>query len=211
MRKWTLVALAFVTLAAPATSRAQFSFGLRTGYAKPVGEIKLGTTTVDQSSFITKMIPVQADIDYRIAFGLSAGMYASYGFGQPDKSSTGAAGCTEAGVTCQRSTVYRAGVQAAWAMPFPLVKPWVGAGIGYEWAKTTREGAKNVGARGPEMLNLQFGVDVALPFIRVGPFVTWTTGAYKRESISTGGDAVDVNDPAKHGWVYYGLRVRLDP
>jgi hypothetical protein len=212
MRKWTLVTLALVALAVPVTSRAQFSLGLRLGYAKPAGEISVGDLKLDQNAFITDQIPVQLDIDYRIAFGLTVGIYGSYGRGTPSEG-TDSAACTGSADdgSCQTATVYRAGAQITWSLPFPLIKPWFGAGVGYEWAKITREDAKNVGARGPERINLQFGIDVAIPYIRVGPFAQWTNGTYRRESISTDGTAVDVADTVRHGWLYYGLRVRFDP
>jgi len=210
MRNWTLATLVLAALALPATALAQISIGARIGYAKPDGEIKLSTGTVDQSDFITSQVPVQLDLDYRLPAGFTVGVYGSYGFGQPDKSSSSIAQCDQSGITCQSAITYRVGAQATWTMPFPVVKPWLGAGIGYEWSKITREGAANVGAKGPEKLNLQLGLDVELLSLRVGPFITWTTGAYQRESISTGGTAQDVNSAVKNGWLYYGARVRWD-
>jgi len=210
MRNWTLATLVLVALAAPAISLAQFSIGARIGYAKPSGEIKLSTGTVDQSQFITKSIPIQVDLDFRLPAGFTVGAYGSYGFGEADKSSSGVAGCDQNGVTCQSAITYRVGAQATWTMPFPVVKPWLGAGIGYEWSKITRENAANIGAKGPEKLNLQLGIDVEFLALRLGPFVTWTTGAYKRESISTGGTAEDVSSAVKNSWLYYGLRGRWD-
>jgi len=210
MRNWTLATLVLAALALPATAHAQFSIGARIGYAKPTGEIKLSTTgTVDQSQFITSQIPIQLDLDYQLPAGFTIGAYGSYGFGDPDKSSSSIAQCDQNGITCQSAITYRVGAQATWSMPFPVVKPWVGAGIGYEWSKITRENASNVGAKGPEKLNLQLGLDVTLLAFRVGPFATWTTGAYKRESISTG-TAQDVSGAVKNGWLYYGARVRWD-
>lgn len=211
MRNWTLATLVLAALALPATALAQFSIGARIGYAKPTGQIKLSTGTVDQSQFITSQIPIQLDLDYRIAAGFTIGAYGSYGFGEPDKSSSSIAQCDQNGITCESAINYRVGAQVTWSMPFPMVTPWLGAGIGYEWSKITRQNASNVGAKGPEKLNLQLGLDVGLLALRVGPFVTWTTGSYKRESISTGGTAQDVSSAVKSGWLYYGLRVRFDP
>jgi hypothetical protein len=197
--------LAAVALSVPAVSSAQLSVGLRAGYARPVGDLEKG---LDQEDFITRQVPIQLDIDYRLLLGFTVGVYGSYGFAKAGQTGTG---CDLAGIDCQTATIYRVGAQATFTLPFPLVKPWLGAGVGYEWAKVTREGARNIGARGPEKLNLQLGIDADLFHFRVGPFVTWTLGEYRRSSVLNDGDAVNIVNTANHSYVYYGLRIRFDP
>jgi hypothetical protein len=208
MRKWTPIALAAAALLAPSVSQAQLSLGLRAGYAKATGDLaKVDGASISQKDFVSSQVPIQLDLDYRLFLGLTVGVYASYGFGSV---SDAAAGCSATGVSCT-GRIVRAGAQATFTFPLPLLKPWVGAGMGYEWARVARSSAKALTASGLEAFNGQLGLDLDLGYLRVGPFLTYTLGKY---DASTLGDATvgsaDVQ-AARHGFLYYGLRLRVDP
>lgn len=209
MRRLVLLSLAMAALAAPVTTRAQLSLGARIGYAKPTGQVVGGIASANESDFISQQVPVQIDLVYRLFLGFEVGVYGSYGFSHGGV--TGSTFCPS-GVSCQTTNVYRAGGQVAYTLPTPLLKPWVGVGAGYEWATLARVGTTNFGARGPEKVNFQVGVDLALPHLRVGPFVTLTEGDYAITSSPTSGViSSSVPSTANHSWLYYGLRFRVDP
>jgi len=208
MRTWTFLALAAAALLVPTASRAQLSIGLRAGYAKASGDLaKIGGETVSQEDFVSSQIPIQLDLDYRLFLGLTAGVYASYGFGDV---SDAAAGCSATGVSCT-GRIIRAGVQATFTFPVPLLKPWIGAGFGYEWARVGRSNAKALTASGLEAFNGQLGLDLDLGYLRVGPFLTYTLGKYGADTLSDGVVGTADVEAARHGFLYYGLRVRIDP
>ena len=200
MKKLLVAALAAAALLVPSSASAQLSLGLRVGYAKATGDLQKNDLMSDQ-------VPVQLDLDYRLFLGLTAGVYASYGFGHV---SDAASGCSATGVSCT-GRIIRAGVQATFTLPVPLVKPWVGAGFGYEWARIARSSGKALTASGLEAFNGQLGIDLSLGYFRVGPFMTFTLSKYDASTLSDGTVGTADLDAAKSGFLYYGLRVRLDP
>lgn len=200
MKKLVLAAAAAAALLAPSTSRAQLSIGLRAGYAQATGDL-------DENHLVANQMPIQLDLDYRLFLGLTVGVYGSYGSSDVDGA---AAGCSATGVDCT-GRIIRAGVQATWTLPVPLVKPWIGAGLGYEWARIARSNAAALKASGLEAFNAQAGVDLSLGYFRIGPFVTYTLSKYDASTLTDGTVAVADLDAAKSGFLYYGLRVRLDP
>jgi hypothetical protein len=70
-----------------------------------------------------------------------------------------------------------------------VVKPWVGAGIGYEWLSLTSK-AGGVEAtsslRGLEAFNLQAGLQLSLlPVLSLGPYVQYQRGTYSHAKVET--------------------------
>lgn len=200
MKKLLLAGLAAAALLAPSAAHAQLSLGVRVGYAKPSGDLS-------KNDLVASQIPVQLDLDYRLFLGLTVGVYGSYGSSGVDGAE---AGCSATGVDCT-GRIIRAGVQATWTLPLPLVKPWVGAGVGYEWARIARSNAKALTASGLEAFNGQLGVDLSLGYFRVGPFLTYTLSKYDASTLADGTVGTADLESAKNGFLYYGLRVRLDP
>lgn len=200
MKKLVLAAAAAAALLVPSAGSAQLSLGLRAGYAKALGDLQ-------ESELVSDQIPIQLDLDYRLFLGLTLGLYGSYGSADVDGADVG---CAADGVSCTGRT-FRAGVQATWTVPTPLVKPWIGAGVGYEWVRIARSNAGTAKASGLEAFNAQLGVDLALGYFRVGPFVTYTLSRYDASTLADDTVAASDLETAKSGFLYYGLRVRLDP
>jgi hypothetical protein len=199
MRK-ALLAAAAAALLAPATSRAQLSFGARLGYSQPAGDL-------EENGLVADQIPFQLDLDYRLALGFTIGAYGY--FGQSAVEST-EANCADPSVDCTSRTI-RAGVQVTWTLSLPVVKPWVGAGFGYEWLRISRSNADALTTSGPERFNAQLGLDFSLGYFRLGPFLTYTISKYDAQALVD--DTVGTADleTAEHGLLYYGIRVRVDP
>ncbi|MFO0585202.1 MAG: hypothetical protein U0229_23230 [Anaeromyxobacter sp.] len=200
MKKLALAAVAAVALVAPTASHAQLSLGARVGYAKALGDLK-------KDDLVANQVPIQIDLDYRLFLGLTIGVYGSYGSSGVDGA---AANCSATGVDCT-GRIIRAGVQATFTLPLPLVKPWVGAGLGYEWARIARSNAKALTASGMEAFNGQLGVDLSLGYFRVGPFLTYTLSKYDAQTLVDSTVSTADLKSAKGGFLYYGLRVRVDP
>jgi hypothetical protein len=144
------------------------------------------------------------------------GAYFSYGFGQVDDQFMDGV-CSNSAVDCS-ARVLRLGVQATYALSSlggPFV-PWLGAGIGYEWASLEGK-APGVKATfdfsGLELLNLQAGGDFKVgPSFAVGPFVQLAVGRYSNgESDIPGEGTMDIPmDETFHEWLTFGVRGRFD-
>jgi hypothetical protein len=154
--------------AAPETSvvtRPGLDFGLRLGYAMPMGEIFPGASF---SPGISGAVPLLLEAGVRFTPAWTAGAFFQYALAQ-----TG--GCGN-GSTCSANVV-RAGVQALHNLGVGTsFDPWVGAGIGYEWLNTSVVSgaiATNGTYRGLEFVTLQGGADhrLARRFV-IGPFVS---------------------------------------
>jgi hypothetical protein len=198
----SLAAASLVLLAAlPRAARAEPVVALRLAIAPAVG------STVDDvpvSDGIRFQFPVQLDALW------AAGPLAVGGYG-----SWGAATVGACSGSCSASVV-RAGVQATWTLP-PLrsADPWLGAGLGYEWATERRERAGHEVTtrwRGLELPSLQGGLEwrVARAFA-IGPFLLVGVGRYARMSLDTGVDSAssEISGKAFHAWIHLGVRGRL--
>jgi hypothetical protein len=208
MRRTALLAvLALAALLLPAASRAQPTVALRLAYAPAVGDLARG---VPMSDALTSQIPVQLDALWRVGRA-SAGAYASWGLGQPDgEACSGGASCS--------ASVVRAGVQGQWSLE-PLgemrIAPWLGLGLGWEWAFQRRErlGSRTSFTWSGAEVAVQGGADWPLADrFGVGPFVLVGGGRYAREAVSTsvesGSAAID--SKAVHLWIHLGVRGRVD-
>jgi hypothetical protein len=225
MRKH-LIGLAAAALVAPAAGRAQVSFGLRAGYAFPVGDaLSNGAVgeSFKESDLYRGVIPLQIEAFWRITPSLSAGLYGSYGYGFEGKQLRDF--CDTPGASCPAPIDWRYGAQAAWSFgPQGPVEPWVGLGGGMRIAHFKVRGFSTLlspvsgdldgSLRGWE-LNLQGGADWRLsPRVVAGPYVQAAVGQYRVQDISFGslgtvaGGAVD--SPQTHGFVTVGLRGRFD-
>jgi hypothetical protein len=208
MRKLLMLAAAFAVLATPFASNAQVSLGLRLGYGLPMGEAQKGADLADG---VKGQIPVQVDAMYRFTPNLSAGAYLSYGFGQVGDELDEA--CDAPGVDCSTSGM-RLGAQAAFTFAQPTAKlaPWLGAGLGWEWGKLSREAGGVDGSitySGLEA-SLQGGADYRLsPKLAVGPFVNLGFGRYS--DVSTDGPFEgDIDEESVHEWLQFGFRGTFD-
>ncbi len=187
----------------PATGpRVRGSVGLRVGYSTGMGNVG-GSTGMDE--WIDSQVPLQADVLMRITPRLSLGAYAAYGFGRGGGDVS--AICSRSGVTCSLA-VARIGLQGEYDFGPGTMRPWLGAGLGWEWSSFRSESdsaTQNVGYRGVELLNLQGGADWNVaPGLSIGPFLMTSLGWYQRGALG-GGDAESI-----HLWLQLGLRSTLD-
>lgn len=204
MRRLVLVAAALIATGAPSASEARLRLGARAGYGFAAGEAGNG---VDQSDLVRGQIPLQLDVSYGMGRGLTLGAYFSYARGI-----LGAAigdDCDARGASCSASVV-RTGLVVTYDLPpFASALPWLGLGIGYEWAELRQSDRRTVGLKGWELASLQAGADWALGRgLHLGPFVSWSLARYDsaKEELPTYGE---ISDKGMHQLLQLGLRGRF--
>jgi outer membrane protein W len=210
--KLTLVTTAALAASTLIVSSAKadtipISVAARLGYGVPTGSASKSPagTESKMSDQVGGVVPLQVDAMYYLGFGLRIGLYGGYGI------LTGVKAPPQGEASGSQT---RLGAQAHFTLPLPIVKPWVGAGIGYEWlsTKTTVEGVSaESGAKGLEMLNLQAGLQLSvLPILSLGPYVQYQMGKYSTFTSGSGGDTdIPSGQRATHGWIQGGLRAEL--
>jgi OmpA-OmpF porin, OOP family len=212
--KLTLVTTAALAASTLIVSSAKadtipISVAARLGYGVPTGSASKSPagTESKMSDRVGGVVPLQVDAMYYLGFGLRIGLYGSYGVLTGVKAAGGDA-------TDASGSQTRLGAQAHFTLPLPIVKPWVGAGIGYEWLNTKSTVAGSTaesGAKGLEMLNLQAGLQLSLlPILSLGPYVQYQMGKYSTFTSGSGGDTdIPSSQKATHGWIQGGLRAEL--
>jgi len=214
------------------TGRAQsdsgFAFGLRAGYAIPMGKAGLADTanTTNTSSdklqdSVKGMIPLWFDVGYRISPALYAGAFFQYGFALINKDQNEE---YNHGFSCSAHDIALGANVHYHILPDASFDPWLGAGLGYEFLTANVSGpfssgnqTVNVDAsatlKGFQFLILEAGGDFkATPALAVGPFVNFAIGEYTRWSstASTSGisqdQSGDVQDTGVHEWLTIGVR-----
>lgn len=216
-----VAALALGAFSEPSTARAQTGIeaGVRLGYGIPLGEAAKDS---DLGDGISGQIPIWLDLGYRPIDALMIGLYFQYGIGMIGSSFDDV--CDVDGVDCSASDI-RLGVQAHYHIsPTEQLDPWIGLGIGYEWASISAEG---MGAEitttfdGFEFLNLQGGLDISVAeHVKIGPFLSFSLGQYGSASSDCSGSAAcgavgsidgDIEDKAIHEWLLIGVRGAYTP
>ncbi len=201
MRTALLAALLLPTVAA-AQRGVGVEVGLRLAWAPALGS---AAEFVPMSEAIQWQVPVQADVLWS-SERFAAGVYASWGPG----GFSGQA-CAD-GASCSAQAI-RAGTQLHWRFSrwsFGAA-PWLGGGLGWEWASQRRErlGAATITSwNGPE-LSAQGGAEWRVwRQLGVGPFVLLGLGRYERVSVETSQDLAsgDVSNHAVHAWIHLGVR-----
>lgn len=200
--------------AAPARADTRLELGVRSGYGIAFGNLRSGTKL---NGFIAGQVPLWVDLGARFAGHYYFGAYFSYGFGingnalndacDFDKKTSGS------DLECSTSDV-RLGFQYAYHFEPPgELDPWLGVGIGYEWAGVSEKapgGATINGSyHGTEFVNLQAGLDVPVnDKFAVGPFATFGLGQYGSASESGGGasSSSEIAGKAVHEWLFLGAR-----
>jgi outer membrane autotransporter protein len=214
MRTPLLLAAVLAALV-PAASRAALpplEVGARLGWASAFGDAAKDTSMKDFT--ITSQLPLQLELSARLRPALAAGVYASYGFGSA-KDTAMFGFCGVAGVKCSGHAV-RAGVQGRWSFTSvqPLV-PWVGAGLGWEWATVEGKepsGTSHLSANGLD-LSLQGGGDYRVtPRLALGPYVQLAIGRYGSGDAQVSGatSSGGIANKAFHGWFGLGVAGRFD-
>ncbi len=198
------------------------SFGLRAGFGAPFGKFGSmgGSSGGDVGDSVSGVIPLQVDAGYFFNSNLYLGASFQYGLGSLKED------CTE-GASCSARQL-RFGVNLSYHFqPSETLRPWVGAGVGYETLDlgvSTSEGplaAKvTTSIRGFEFA-FQGGLDYRVnKLFSVGPFVTLTAGQYAtvKSSIEVDGDggffedaeeSDDIEKKEFHAWLQGGVRLQL--
>jgi hypothetical protein len=224
------LALSLVTLAPAVLAQTPpgkpdgFAFGVRTGYALPMGRIgKIATndpntapTNDSLPDLVSGMVPIWVDAGYRINPNLYVGGFFQFGFGFVNKDKN--PGCEQISCSVQ-DIAFGANVHYHF-LPAASFDPWIGAGVGYEILKISESGTVAFGGMqaqfdldgsfsGLQFVNLQAGGDFkATPDFAVGPFVNLALGQYSGYSVSFAGSEVsgDLTDTGLHEWLTLGVR-----
>lgn len=210
-----IAAVALCVALAPAARAAvpPLELGARAGYAVALGDAARDVGMRELT--VASQVPLQLEVSARLWRDLSAGLYASYGFGRADDAALFGA-CGVPGVSCS-GRVLRAGIQGRWSFPDvqPFV-PWAGAGLGWEWARVEGKdvtGRSTIDLDGLD-LSLQGGGDYRLTSrLAIGPYVQLGLGRYRRDRVTVGGTSAgsgSIAHPAFHGWLGLGVAGRLD-
>jgi hypothetical protein len=208
MRKLTFLGVVLGALLVPAAASAQFTLGARLGYAIAGGDaVKDGKMT----DVIKGDIPIQLDVGYNLTKELNVGAFFSYGFGMLNSDIKDE--CDADNIDCSTHNM-RLGVQGTFAFEDlnPQFVPWLGFGIGYEWATLKQaQGSQEatITYKGFELANLQLGADFkASPQLRFGPYVSYSFGQFSKATVEFGGDSAteDVPDKGTHTYLTIGVR-----
>jgi hypothetical protein len=212
MRK--LVKLAFLmVLLVPAAASAQLSLGARLGYGLPFGDAEENGELKDG---IKGQIPLQLEAGFKILPQLTLGGYVSGAYGLIGDQFKDE--CDTSGIDCS-ARVWRVGAQALYSLAGADTSfaPWIGAGIGYEWANIKVEGGGFTGETGYggfEFLNLQAGADwKSAGNLSFGPFVMFSLGQFSKYTLEGTGfpkQDGDIENKAMHQWLTIGLKGTLD-
>ena len=182
-------------------SRSGLSLGARSGAALPFGAFQSGSAMSDQFS---TMVPLQLEAGWRFSERFELGAYFQYGI--VFRSAGACAGTS----TCSSNDVrFGLAAEVHLTRASASVRPWLGAGAGYEIESTsaTLVGGGDIGGsvEGFELGTVQGGLDLkALPRLLLGPFVSFSTGMYVHGSNGT------LAGKRLHEWLTFGARGRFD-
>jgi hypothetical protein len=199
MRKLVVAGVAALAFLVPSPARAVIFLGARVGYALPSGDAQQGTPMKDS---VSATVPVQVDAGLSALGILSFGLYGSLGPSTVAKDLKNSASCS--GVDCSGQQL-RVGVQLNASPPLVLKSLWGGVFAGLEQQQLSI-GSSDVKYRGWEA-GLQAGWDFSvLPFIKVGPFASYSFGQFTTVS----GDGASLGTKAQHTALTFGLRGLFD-
>jgi hypothetical protein len=210
MRKLSILGVVLGALLVPAAASAQLTLGARLGYAIAGGDaVKDGKMT----DVIKGDIPIQLDVGYNLTKELNVGAFFSYGFGMLNSDIKDECDAAVPSVSCSTHNM-RIGIQGTFAFEDlnPQFVPWIGFGVGYEWAtlKVEQGGEKVTDTfKGFELANLQLGADFkASPQLRFGPFISYSFGQFRSETVDP--DPLDlsgdITDKGTHTYLTFGVR-----
>ncbi len=199
----------FLKPAAPSKSEGGFSFGLRLAYGIPLGDADASAPLGD---VYKGEIPIWIDAGYHFR-NWFVGLYFQLGIAVVNKDKAlGAGVCTASGVSCSGSDV-RLGIEGMYSFsPGQSFNPWVGLGLGYEWAHLHGEGpggSADLDLKGWEFLNVQLGGDFMVSSIfALGPYVAFSLAQYGTLTVTSGGASLsgDITDKKIHGWLQFGVK-----
>ncbi len=193
-----------------------FSLGARLGYGIPLGSLQQNDNLSDETS---GMLPIWIDAGYLFTPNIFVGLYFQYGFAFISNNAFGGMACSMSGVSCSGHDIRLGGEFHYHILPQGPFDPWVGAGIGYEWASESAS-VMNVSASqsvdGFEFFNLQAGGDYKVsPTFGVGPFLAFTFAQfsnYNQDTSQIGGAMTSgsITNKTLHEWLMIGARAVFD-
>jgi hypothetical protein len=169
----------------------------------------------DLSSYAAGMVPLWADLGYRVNPHWYVGGYFQLGIvntsGDYCKRNAGSGDCSSSG------TDIRFGALARYTFkPGAKIAPWFGVSTGYEFTSlsiTVKDNTADSTAKGWEFIGLHFGADFRPdPSVTLGPVLMASFGQYGSQSTSntSNSSSTDYNNTALHQWVFFGLRGQYD-
>jgi hypothetical protein len=190
-------------------------FGVRTGYGLPLGAAA-DEPNGEMSQLFSGLLPIWIDLGYRFSPSVYAGMFFQYGVAFIAKDSAELSqGCSQSGVSCSGSNI-RFGPNLHYhILPAADFDPWIGIGMGFEFANLFVSRAGNSAAvsfEGMEFLDFQLGGDFKVtPAFGLGPFVSVSLGQYSTGSATMSGTvrgsvSGEISNKALHEWLTFGLR-----
>ncbi len=222
MRRASLIAilLAAATPAAAQQPDQGFTFGLRTGIGFPGGDIAgdpASSQTLKLDDAFKSVVPLVLEGGFRFS-GVAVGLYYQYGFASLDSQLCGS-DLGGAGIKCDTGRVKRLGIQLTRPFPGPSATPWIGGGIGWEWAGFKEsDGIDSVTLtfKGLELMG-QGGVEFLVsPKFYLGPYASISLARYSELQFEGGGMSGSVDfdqlgfDEKWHEWFQVGVRARFD-
>lgn len=189
-------------------------FGLRVGYALPLGEIG-GKESKSLYDIAAGQIPLQLDFSYRIVDAISIDAFAEWGYVFPGNST---------GYVCDlvenhcRGFQWAAGLGAAYHFISDRpISPWLGLSLGYEWLGIdveTPEYDVRVIIHGMMYGLIEFGTDFDVGNgFSMAPILNWSIGQFQTISADcdnvSGGlcDGGQIDNPKVHMWLQIGMRI----
>ena len=192
----------------------RFEIGGRVGYAIPIGSLSSSTKLKD---VFAASIPGVLDLWARLPGGVAIGGYFGLAAGIQGQALDSCANCS--------ALNFRGGLQAAKHFnDTGMFDPWVGVGVGGEWASITQKfhaqglefTADNTYTALPE-LSAQAGLDIGTDTVAFGPYVSISYASFsKLKSSLSCSDTRCVDDDSVadssnvdgggHGWISFGLR-----
>ena len=198
---------------------AGFEGGARLGVGIPFGKLD-GRDKDNESinSFISATVPIWLDAGYRFNGRFYLGAYAILAPGI-----TNGSNCTE----CSAAN-YRIGVNGhVHFIPEGTLDPYIGFGAGYEVISLSRKnvplqnaagqtalGTVDLTAKGWEVANLQFGMDIRVTdLVRIRPFISLGLDITTKAGATIGSTTSEVTDldTTVHEWLSFGVGGVFNP
>jgi len=198
----------FLQAAPPGPPESGVSIALSLGYAIPMGSID---NTAKLSDTFSGGLPLQVDIGWRFTPNLYLGAFFQYSFAFLS-SATSSLCSASPGVSCSGSNI-QFGVDFVYTfMPFATFAPYVGLGVGWEFASLTASASgasQSLTVSGPQFARIIVGGDFRVgSALRVGPFVNFSLGQYS--SLSSPIAGATLGDKTLHEWLQFGVKGTVD-
>ncbi|HEX6271477.1 MAG TPA: hypothetical protein VFZ53_00485, partial [Polyangiaceae bacterium] len=208
--------------APPATTGFQMAF--RFGLAFPFGDAT-GAPLDTLGARYAWQVPLGLDIGGKLGPNVFVGGYLTYAFGAEGSDTLVEALCDdddedlENDVSCGASSL-RFGLQVQYHFtPAEKTNGWIGFGAGLtsasQYLKDNQFGySETVRLSGYTVAQLSGGLDLRSKLVGAGPYAELSLGRFTRSSTEVDARETasgDIDDPAWHAWLTFGIRMVLFP